>query len=136
MPGLLASAIVTRGISDWKMHLQHLSANAPDPVNVDALQWAGAQQALDPAKLAWGNPELESLHWEELLPHGGHRLAGGDDVLYDVPDSALTEYPVWLVRVASTGPTSSQRGVAQLVPTTGITPARKLTWGEIKAKYR
>ena len=124
------------GATDWNLHLQHLSTKAHDPVTVDALEWAGARQPLAPTKLAWGNPELESLHWQELIPRGGHRLDAGDELLYDVPDSALAEYPVWLVRIASTGPTAGQRGIAQFVPTAGVTPTRRLTWGEIKAKYR
>ena len=136
LPGLLATGRETQGATDWNLHLQHLSTKAHDPVTVDALEWAGARQPLAPTKLAWGNPELESLHWQELIPRGGHRLDAGDELLYDVPDSALAEYPVWLVRIASTGPTAGQRGIAQFVPTAGVTPTRRLTWGEIKAKYR
>jgi hypothetical protein len=136
LPGLLATGRETLGPTDWKLHVQHLSSKAREPLTVDDLQWAGARQALDPSKLTWGNPEIESLHWQQLIPHGGRQLQAGDDLLYDIPDSALAEYPVWLVRIVSSGPTANQRGIAQFVPTAGVTPTRRLTWGEIKAKYR
>jgi hypothetical protein len=136
LPGLLATGRETLGTTDWKLHVQQLSSKAHDPVTIDALAWAGSRGPIDPSKLSWGNPEIESLHWQELVPRGGHPLHAGDDLLFDVPDSALAQYPVWLVRVASTGPSATQRGIAQLVPTAGVTPARRLTWGEIKAKYR
>jgi len=135
-PGLLATGRETAGVTDWSLHVHQLSTKAHDPVTIDALAWAGSRQPIDPSKLSWGNPEIESLHWQELVPSGGHPLQAGDDLLYDIPDSALAQYPVWLVRIASTGPSAGQRAIAQLVPTAGVTPTRRLTWSEIKAKYR
>jgi hypothetical protein len=136
VPALLASAVTIRGVADWGMHVRHISRSAPDPVQIDTLQWAGSAQALAASNLIWGDPELESLQWQDLVPRGGRRLDGGVDLLCDLPDSALAAYPVWLVRIVSSGPTSSQRGISQLVPNARITPAHKLTWGEIKADYR
>jgi len=135
-PGLLATGREMAGATDWKLHVRQLSSKAHDPVTIDALAWAGSRETIDPSKLSWENPEIQSLRWQELVPRGGHPLRAGDDLLYDIPDSALAQYPVWLVRVASSGPSATQRGIAQLVPTAGVTPTQRLTWGEIKAKYR
>jgi hypothetical protein len=136
LPALVAYSSINGRRVDWQLRAQHLSPEATDPITLDGLQWAGSTKALDDSKLVWGSTELEELSWTNVVPTKGQALAPGGTLTFDVPDSALAMYPVWLVRASSSGPTASERAIVQMVPNVAVTPVRGVTWGQIKARYR